>query len=158
MPAALSDLLNNDLRNVAQQFVTTHYYCRVLEKKIEERNCQGYQDRVGGRGSQEAELNNLRKKLQQSQDRVSKLERDLHDIQEGYANTDKRRKAEIEKKTEKITNQKRRIKEQQDQIDVGSNSHAELTLNGADLFALTEPEEEVQWQQGPADAQGQQGL
>lgn len=112
MPGSLTDLLNNDLRVVAQQFASTAYHCRMLEKKLEERTAL--------QASHEVELNSFRGKLQSSQERVRKLEQDLRDIETAYTTSDKRRKVELEKKTEKISNQKRRIKEQQDQIDVSS--------------------------------------
>lgn len=118
MPGSLTDLLNNDLRAVAQQFASTAYHARMIEKKLEERTRADFQERAALHASHEAELNVFRDKLQSSQDRVQKLEQDLRDIETTYTNSDKRRKAEVEKKTEKISNQKRRIKEQQDQIDV----------------------------------------
>ncbi|KAF3766066.1 hypothetical protein M406DRAFT_68448 [Cryphonectria parasitica EP155] len=117
MPASLGDLLNNDLRNIAQQFVTTMYHCHVLERKVEELTDRSSQEGTTSSVAHEAQMNSLRNKLQNSQDRVRKLEQDMRDMEQGYATAEKRRKVEIEKKTEKISNQKRRIREQQDQID-----------------------------------------
>lgn len=134
MPSSLTDLLNNDLRVVAQQFATITYYCRMLEKQVAEdggllaasRLQQQQQPRPGAAGERAPahhdnntpQVNNLRLQLQESHAKVAKLEQKIRDMSETYSTTDKRRRVELEKKKEKIDNQKRRIKEQQDQIDV----------------------------------------
>lgn len=134
MPSSLTDLLNNDLRVVAQQFATITYYCRMLEKQVEEdggllaasRLQQQQQPRPGAAGERAPahhnnntpQANSLRLQLQESHAKVAKLEQKIRDMSETYSTTDKRRRVELEKKKEKIDNQKRRIKEQQDQIDV----------------------------------------
>lgn len=120
MPSSLTDLLNNDLRVIAQQFATITYYCRMLEKRVEDRSQSTYQDRAGERVPHDFQLNNYRQQLQESRARIAKLEQDIRDIEQSHSNTDKRRRVELEKKKEKIDNQKRRIKEQQDQIDVSN--------------------------------------
>lgn len=122
MPGSLTDLLNNDLRVIAQQFVSTTYHCRLLEKKLEEHSRAIFQERAAIQAAHEAETNSVRVNFQSSQDRARKLEQGLRDLEQGFANVDKRRKLELDKKTEKISNQKRRIKEQQDQIDVSFKS------------------------------------
>lgn len=131
MPGSLTDLLNNDLRVIAQQFITTTYYCRMLEKKIDERTRIIFQERASERASHDAELNNYRHQLQTSCNRISKLEQNIREIEQSYANVEKRRKVELEKKKEKIDNQKRRIKEQQDQIDVSYKNMMFEDLFGA---------------------------
>lgn len=110
--------MSNDLRHIAQQFVSTSFHCRMLEKKLEERAQAASQERLAVNAAHGVELSSFRRKLQVSQERIARLEQDLRDIESGHGNTDKRRKIELEKKTEKINNQKRRIKEQQDQIEV----------------------------------------
>lgn len=120
MPSNLTDLLNNDLRVVAQQFASTAYHCRMIEKKLEERTRTSFQERTTLRASHESELTSFRSKLQVCQDRVHKLEQELRDRETSHTTVEKRRKVELEKKTDKVMNQKRRIKEQQDQIDVSS--------------------------------------
>lgn len=120
MPSSLTDLLNNDLRVIAQQFATITYYCRMLEKRVEDRSQSTYQERAGERVSHDFQLNSYRQQLQESRVRIAKLEQDIRDIEQSHSNTDKRRRVELEKKKEKIDNQKRRIKEQQDQIDVSN--------------------------------------
>lgn len=121
MPSSLTDLLNNDLRVIAQQFATITYYCRMLEKRIEDRTYSTHQERAGECVSHEVQLNNQRQQLLDSRNRIAKLEQDIRDIEQSHSNVDKRRRVELEKKKEKIDNQKRRIKEQQDQIDVSSS-------------------------------------
>lgn len=135
MPSSLTDLLNNDLRVVAQQFATITYYCRMLEKQVEEdggllaasRLQRQQQPRPGAAGERAPahhdnnntpQVNSLRLQLQESHAKVAKLEQKIRDMSDTYSTTDKRRRVELEKKKEKIDNQKRRIKEQQDQIDV----------------------------------------
>lgn len=135
MPSSLTDLLNNDLRVIAQQFATITYYCRMLEKRVEERNQSGYQDRAGERVSHDYQINHLRQQLQESRHKIAKLEQDIRDIEYSHANADKRRRVELEKKKEKIDNQKRRIKEQQDQIDVSTDA---LGVSTVTCFLLLE--------------------
>lgn len=118
MPGSLTDLLNNDLRIIAQQFASTAYHCRMIEKKLDQRNRETIQDRKAMNDVHEKQLKDMRHKLQSGQDRIQKLELALDDVEVSFSTADKRRKLELEKKTEKINNQKRRIKEQQDQIDV----------------------------------------
>lgn len=111
------DLVNTDLRHIAQQFVSTSFYCRKLETKLEELDALSTKDRAAVMTSHALELNGYRRKLQSNAERIAKLEEQLRDSEAGYGTVDKRRKVELEKKTEKINNQKRRIKEQQDQIE-----------------------------------------
>lgn len=111
------DLVNTDLRHIAQQFVSTSFYCRKLETKLEETTTNSAQDRTQVMQNHALELGSYRRKMQNQADRIAKLEEQLRDSEAGYGNVDKRRKVELEKKTEKINNQKRRIKEQQDQIE-----------------------------------------
>lgn len=118
VPGSLTDLMGNDLRHIAQQFVSISFHCRMLENKLEERAQAASQERVAINVSHGVELSSFRRKIQVSQERISRLEQELHDLESSYGNADKRRKTELEKKTEKINNQKRRIKEQQDQIEV----------------------------------------
>lgn len=118
VPGSLTDLVGNDLRHIAQQFVSISFHSRMLEKKLEDRSQAVAQERIAVNVSHGVELNSFRRKIQVSQERISRLEQELHDLESGHNNADKRRKAELEKKTEKINNQKRRIKEQQDQIEV----------------------------------------
>lgn len=110
--------MNNDLRAIAQQFVSTNYHCRVLEIALEERVRVFLQERATILAANEAELSNYRLKVQGVLERNRQLELCVRDIQESFAEAEKRRKLELDKKAEKINNQKRRIKEQQDQIDV----------------------------------------
>lgn len=124
MPSSLTDLLNNDLRVIAQQFATITYYCRMLEKRVEDHTQSTHQERTGERVSHDVQLNTYRQQLHDSRNRIARLEQDIRDIEQGHANADKRRRVELEKKKEKIDNQKRRIKEQQDQIDVSGNLKA----------------------------------
>lgn len=135
MPGSLTELLNNDMRVIAQQFASTAYHARMIEKKLQERGRVQLQER-------ESELKHLKTKLQNSQDRVRKLEESLHSTEEGYATADKRRKVELEKKAEKIQNQKRRIKEQQDQIDVSLVRPCCFHSNETNFFSHPEPQEE----------------
>lgn len=161
MPGSLTDLLNNDLRVVAQQFASTAYHCRMIEKKLEERTRANFQERTALHASQEVELNSFRAKLQSSQDRVRKLEQDLRDIETNYTTAEKRRKVELEKKAEKISNQKRRIKEQQDQIDVSSGPFLRSRCsNETDFFFLhPEPQEKgSRWKERQGLQAVQQGL
>lgn len=111
MPGSLTELLNNDMRVIAQQFASAAYHARMIEKKLQERARAQNKER-------EYDPSNLKKQLYHSQDRIRKLEDILQSTEQGYATADKRRKIELEKKADKIQNQKRRIKEQQDQIDV----------------------------------------
>lgn len=133
MPSSLTDLLNNDLRVIAQQFATITYYCRMLEKRVAERSQSGYQDHAGERVSHDFQANSYRQQLQESRNKIAKLEQDIREMEHSHTNVDKRRRVELEKKKEKIDNQKRRIKEQQDQIDVSTDALRALTVTPSQL-------------------------
>lgn len=113
-------MVNTDLRHVAQQFIHTTFYCRKLENKLEEIDTMSSKERAQLLSDHLHEVNTVRRKYQDAAERLAKAEEQLRDCESGYGNVDKRRKVELEKKTEKINNQKRRIKEQQDQIEVTS--------------------------------------
>lgn len=122
MPGSLQDLLNNDLRGLAQQFVTTAHYCHLLEKKLEERTRTTFQERTAERAAHEAHLESYRQQLKKANDTIDRLSKNLRDYENAYAKGEKSRKVDLERKTEKMTekinNQKRRINEQQNQIEV----------------------------------------
>lgn len=123
MPGSLQDLLNNDLRGLAQQFVTTAHYCNLMEKKLEERTRTTFQERAAERAAHEAHLESYRQQLKKANEMIDRLSNDLRDLDSSYyAKTEKKGKYEFERKTEKlnekINNQKRRINEQQSQIEV----------------------------------------
>lgn len=124
--SSLTDLMSNDLRHIAQQFVSTSFHCRMLEKKLDERDQAFAKERVALHAAHGVEISSCRRKLMLGQERISRLEQDLIDLESGHGNADKRRKLELEKKTEKINNQKRRIKEQQDQIEVNLKPFVQL--------------------------------
>lgn len=115
-------MVNTDLRHIAQQFVHTSFYSRKLETKLEELDQLSARDRAEFINAHVLEIGSFRRKLQANAERIVKLEEQLHESEQGYGNADKRRKVELEKKTEKINNQKRRIKEQQDQIEASFTS------------------------------------
>lgn len=126
MPGNLTDLLNNDLRVISQQFSSTAYYCRLIEKKLGQSSRENNQSLVD---AYERELKEVRHKFQTSQDRIRGLELAIDDFEGSFSIVEKRRKVEVDKKTEKINNQKRRIKEQQGQIDVSLSLHLPLGLD-----------------------------
>lgn len=143
VPGSLTDLVGNDLRSIAQQFVSTSFHCRMLEKKLEERAQADSQELLAVNAAHGVEVSSFRRKLQVSQERIARLEQDLRDIESSHSNADKRRKVELEKKTEKINNQKRRIKEQQDQIEVKFALSLNLYTSPANLSLLAEVEGQV---------------
>lgn len=122
MPGSLQDLLNNDLRGLAQQFVTTAHYCHLLEKKLEERTRTTFQERTAERAAHEAHLESYRQQLKKANEQIDRLSKDIRDFDHAYyTKTEKRGKVDLERKaeklSEKINNQKRRINEQQSQIE-----------------------------------------
>ncbi|ROW17210.1 hypothetical protein VPNG_01165 [Cytospora leucostoma] len=127
MPGSLSDLLNNDLRGLAQQFITTTHYCHLLEKKIEERTRTTFQERTAERAAHEAHLESYRQQLKKANDTIDRLSGKVREFDHAYEKfdksdkSDKLRKIELERRAEKlaekINNQKRRINEQQSQIE-----------------------------------------
>lgn len=129
MPGSLSDLLNNDLRGLAQQFITTTHYCHLLEKKIDERTRTTFQERTAERAAHEAHLESYRQQLKKANDTIDRLSGKVREFDHAYEKfdksdkSDKLRKIELERRAEKlaekINNQKRRINEQQSQIEVG---------------------------------------
>lgn len=143
VPGSLTDLMGNDLRHIAQQFVSTSFHCRMLEKKLEERGKAVSQERAAIIAAHGVELSSYHRRLQVSAERISRLEQELRDVESGHGNADKRRKVELEKKTEKINNQKRRIKEQQDQIEVTFPLCLNSYTSHADLFPSAEDEGQV---------------
>lgn len=123
MPCSLQDLLNNDLRGLAQQFVTTAHYCHLLDKKLEERTRTTFQERTAERAAHEAHLESYRQQLKKANETIDRLSKDIRDFDHAYyTKTEKRGKFDLERKTEKlaekVSNQKRRINEQQSQIEV----------------------------------------
>ncbi|KUI67831.1 hypothetical protein VM1G_03488 [Cytospora mali] len=121
IPGNLQDLLNNDMRGLAQQFVTTARYCHLLEKKLEERTRATFQERTAERAAHEAHLESYRQQLKKANETIDRLSKDLSDFNNAYSKTERSRKVDLERKTEKLTekinNQKRRINEQQAQIE-----------------------------------------
>lgn len=151
VPSSVNDMLNNDLRGVNQQVSTLAFHVRSMERLSEDRTRHIYEERAALITGHETEKLTLRGKLQAYQDRYHKTETELRESQASWVTVEKRRKAEIEKKTEKVMNQKRRIKEQQDQIDVSSFTQptiAAMVIAGSYTDTIgphTELEAKVGW-------------
>lgn len=121
-------MVANDMRGLAQQNVTISHYCTMLAKGIDERDRIAFQERTAERAGHEAQSRSYLQQLNKANDTIDRLNDTVErlgggqDSNQAHTKTDKARKVDLERKTErlneKIHNQKRRINEQQSQIEV----------------------------------------
>lgn len=114
------EMFNGDLRHLSHFFSAITFQARLLEGILEESGRKDAEERAALVMTHEGEKLDLCLKLDQAHERAIKAEKELEDSHIAWAALEKRRKAELDKKSEKVHNQKRRIKEQQDQIDVST--------------------------------------
>ncbi|PSS00593.1 hypothetical protein BD289DRAFT_488925 [Coniella lustricola] len=88
------ELLNNDLRIIAQQLVAITQHCNTLEGNLHERTPTNSQTFPGS----QAELNDLINKLQTSENQIRSLQKQTHEMEQTIARAEQRRKDENEKK------------------------------------------------------------
>lgn len=93
-----------------------------MEKKLDDRTRINFQERTAERAAHEAHLESYRQQLKKANETIDRLSKDVRDFDNAYARTEKSRKVDFERKAEKLNekihNQKRRINEQQSQIEV----------------------------------------
>lgn len=115
IPGRTADLIGNDLSAVAHQFITVSSVCNALEKRIEEDKLDHRRQILAQQASHEAYQGGLHGQLAKANITIDEYQHRLRQIE-------KHSKGELEAKAqrlnEKVNNQKRRINEQQAQIEV----------------------------------------
>lgn len=115
IPGRTADLIGNDLTAVAHQFITISSVCNALDKKLDESKLVHRRELIAQQASHEAYQGGLHGQLAKANMTIDECQNRLRQIE-------KHSKGELEAKAqklnEKVNNQKRRINEQQAQIEV----------------------------------------
>lgn len=125
IPGRTADLIGNDLSAVAHQFINISSVCNALEKKLDEDQRDRRELRrelVAQQASHEAYQAGLHGQLAKANITIDEYQVRVRHLESLVAKLEKNPKGDIEAKaqklTEKVNNQKRRINEQQSQIEV----------------------------------------
>lgn len=125
IPGRTADLIGNDLSAVAHQFINISSVCNALEKKLDEDQRDRRDLRrelVAQQASHEAYQAGLHGQLAKANITIDEYQVRVRHLESLVAKLEKNPKGDIEAKaqklTEKVNNQKRRINEQQSQIEV----------------------------------------
>ncbi|KAJ0125061.1 hypothetical protein J7T55_006405 [Diaporthe amygdali] len=122
MPPGIPALVNNDLRGIGHQLITISHLCNTLQNKLEEQDQAHFNDQLAQRAAYESSLNAIHGQLIKANGTIDDLTEQLQQSKKLLAKHEKNPKGgdleiKAQKLTEKVTNQKRRINEQQAQIE-----------------------------------------
>lgn len=115
IPGKTADLIGNDLSAVAHQFITISSVCNALEKKLDEGKMVHRRELIAQQASHEAYQGGLHGQLAKANMTIDEFQNRLRQIEK---NPKGELEAKAQKLNEKVNNQKRRINEQQAQIEV----------------------------------------
>lgn len=122
IPGKTADLIGNDLSAVAHQFITISSVCNALEKNIDDDKRDHRRDLMAQQASHEAYQGGLHGQLAKANITIDEFQIRVRQLDQLVAKLEKNSKGELEAKAqklnEKVNNQKRRINEQQAQIEV----------------------------------------
>jgi chromosome segregation ATPase len=122
IPGRTADLIGNDLTAVAHQFITISSVCNALEKKLNDDWRDRRRELVAQQAQHEAYQGGLHTQLTKANMTIDDLQARVRHLEQHIAKLEKNPKGDIEAKaqklSDKVNNQKRRINEQQAQIEV----------------------------------------
>lgn len=122
IPGRTADLIGNDLLAVGHQFITIGSVCNALEKRLDEDNRDHHRAMMAEKASHEAYHTGLHGQLTKANITIDDFQLRVRHLEQHIAKLEKNPKADVEAKVqklnEKVVNQKRRINEQQAQIEV----------------------------------------
>lgn len=115
IPGRTADLIGNDLSAVAHQFITISSVCNAMEKKLDEDKLVHRRELIAQQASHEAYQGGLHGQLAKANMTIDEFQNRLRAIEK---NSKGELEAKAQKLNDKVNNQKRRINEQQAQIEV----------------------------------------
>lgn len=115
IPGKTADLIGNDLLALAHQFVTISSVCSALENKFDEDKLHHRRELIAQQASHEAYQGGLHGQLAKANMTIDEFQNRLRQIEK---NSKGELEAKAQRLNEKVNNQKRRINEQQAQIEV----------------------------------------
>ncbi|KAL2273966.1 hypothetical protein FJTKL_03759 [Diaporthe vaccinii] len=114
IPGRTADLIGNDLTATAHQFITISSVCNALENKFDEDKLHHRRELIAQQASHEAYQGGLHGQLAKANMTIDEFQNRLRQIEK---NSKGELEAKAQRLNEKVNNQKRRINEQQAQIE-----------------------------------------
>jgi predicted nucleic acid-binding Zn-ribbon protein len=122
MPAGIARLVNNDLQAIGYQLVTISHLCPTLQSALTQQDKTYRNSQQTKKASHKSSQNELRGRLIQANNVIIDLTKQIQQSKDHIEHLEENFNCDLENKTqrlvEKVTNQTRRINEQQAQIEV----------------------------------------